>query len=115
MVCWIAINAGVVIVMSILISVNLRAAQRAVPRTKELIKFAVNIAEYIINYLQLFLGNKLFCEAVEELQTAVEFHFSKTKLSNTLGFIKYLQVKLVILMVRVNLPRLTVIIKQNKL
>ena len=66
MVCWIAINAGVVIVMSILISVNLRAAQRAVPRTKELIKFAVNIVEYIINYLQLFLGNKLFCEAVED-------------------------------------------------
>ena len=41
--------------------------------------------------------------------------FCKTKFSNKLGFIKYLQPKLVILMVKVNLLRLTIIIKQNKL
>ena len=45
------------------------------PRTKELIKFAVNMVEYVVNYLQLFLGSKLFSEAVEVLQTTVEFLF----------------------------------------
>ena len=35
--------------------------------------------------------------------------FCKMKFRNKLGFIEYLQLKLVILMVKVNLPRLTVI------
>ena len=39
----------------------------------------------------------------------------KTKFSNKLGFIKYLHLKLVMLMVKVNLPRLTLVVKQNKL
>ena len=47
-------------------------------------------------------------------ETAVDISFCKTKFSNTLGFIKYFQVKLAILLVRANFPRLTVIIKPNK-
>ena len=78
----------------------------SVPRTKELIKFAVNAMEYVRNN---------FLRQLKYFRQPWNFYFSKKKLNNKLSFIKYLQVKLVILMVRANLPRLTVIIKKNKL
>ena len=65
-------------------------------------------------HLKLLLGSKLFCEAVDMLQSGI-MTLCKTKFSNKLGFIKYLHLKLVMLMVKVNLPRLTLVVKQNKL
>ena len=61
------------------------------------------------SYLQLLRQLKCFRQPWNNIS------FYKTKLSNKLRFIKYLQLKLIILMAKVNLPRLTVIIKQNKL
>ena len=60
-------------------------------------------------YLQLLLGSTLFCEAIEVHQAAVGYFFFQYEIQI------YLQVKLVILLVMVNFPRLTVIINQNKL
>ena len=123
------------------------AVKHLVPRTKKLIKFAVNIVEYVIKYHKLLKGffpkvvpcktngkdKKVYAQCfnvicncflaanyfVRQLkcfrQPWNNIFFCKTKCSNKLGSTKYLQLKLVILMVKVNLPRLNVIMKQNKL
>ena len=61
-----------------------------------------------------FLAGDYIVRQLKRLRQLWNIPFCKTKFSNTLDFIKCFPVQLVMLLVRVNLPRLAVILKENK-
>ena len=56
------------------------------------------------SYLQLFLDNKLFCEAAEVYLTVVEQLLLQSKIHQLTGLHQIFQVKLVELLIRVSFP-----------